>query len=60
MASSKVGEDRQRWQMMNDNGCGWRDQKPRLGGVLLYRSAAKAKLKSGHKERGCKPRHKTH
>lgn len=31
---------------MNDTGCGWRDQKPRLGGVLLYWSTAKAKPKS--------------
>ncbi|EKP0313579.1 hypothetical protein HBJ00_14430 [Aeromonas veronii] len=48
MASSKVGEDGQRWQMMNDSGCGWRDQKPRLGGVLLYGPTAKAAGKTGY------------
>jgi hypothetical protein len=50
MASSKVGEDGQRWQMVNDSGCGWRAQKPRLGGAFLSWSTAKAKPKSGQRD----------
>lgn len=48
MASSKVGEDRQRWQMMYENGCGWRDPKPRQGGVLLSGPTAKVPGKTGY------------